>query len=278
MSVVFATLVISMTLWMSLSASVSATEYSREYGAQQSTEPGYGATEEAPNASDEVTGTGGFSLTFDTEGGTFSSTLRILIVLTVISLAPSILIMLTSYTRCIIVLHFARAAVGTQTAPPNQVLIGLALFLTLFIMAPTFNEINETAIKPFNEGTVTQDEVLELTMQPIREFMYTQTQEKDLNTFCEIAGIMYEDDNYDDIPFNVIVPSFILSELRTAFIMGFLIYVPFIVIDMVVSSVLMSMGMMMLPPTTISLPFKILLFIMADGWDLIITNLVKTFY
>ena len=202
--------------------------------------------------------------------------MRILLVLTVLALAPSILIMLTSFTRIIIVLHFVRSAIGTQTAPPNQVLIGLALFLTLFIMWPTFNTINEKAIQPLDKGEITQEEALEEGMKPIRNFMYGQTQEKDLDLFCEIADVTYED--YDDVPFVVLVPSFIISELRTAFIIGVLIYIPFIVIDMVVSSVLMSMGMMMLPPTTISLPFKILLFVLADGWNLVIGGLVKTFY
>ena len=236
----------------------------------------YGATPNAPNARDTVTGEGGVSLTFDSDSGTLSSTVRILLVLTVLALAPSILIMLTSFTRIIIVLHFVRSAIGTQTSPPNQVLIGLALFLTLFIMWPTFNTINEKAIQPLDKGEITQEVALEEGMKPIRNFMYGQTQEKDLNLFCEIADVTYED--YDDVPFVVLVPSFIISELRTAFIIGVLIYIPFIVIDMVVSSVLMSMGMMMLPPTTISLPFKILLFVLADGWNLVVGGLVKTFY
>lgn len=192
------------------------------------------------------------------------------------SLAPSILIMLTSFTRIIIVLHFVRTAIGTQTAPPNQVLVGLALFLTLFIMWPTFSQVNEKAIKPLDEGKITQQEAIKEAEGPFREFMYGQTQTKDIKLFVDISGDEYDD--YDDVPFTTLVPAFILSELRTAFILGFLIYIPFIVIDMVVSSVLMSMGMMMLPPTTISMPFKVLLFILADGWDLVIGNLVKTFY
>ena len=184
--------------------------------------------------------------------------------------------MLTSYTRIIIVLHFVRTAIGTQTAPPNQVLIGLALFLTFFIMWPTFQTVNENAIKPLDAGTITMEEALKEAEIPFREFMYGQTQRKDLELFVDMSDKEY--DSYEEIPFTTLVPSFILSELRTAFIIGFLIYIPFIVIDMVVSSVLMSMGMMMLPPTTISLPFKILLFILADGWDLVIGSLVKTFY
>ena len=271
-SLILATAVLSVALWFNDSIVSNATEYNTEYGADNDV---YGATDNAPNASDETVGDGGFSLTFNGDTGNFSSTMRMLLVLTVIALAPSILIMMTSYTRCIIVLHFVRAAVGTNTAPPNQVLIGLALFLTLFIMNPTFTQIKEQAIDPFDAGEITQEEALDAAVLPMREFMYGQTQTKDLNLFCEISEITYED--YDDVPFTVLVPSFILSELRTAFIIGFLIYVPFIVIDMVVASVLMSMGMMMLPPTTISLPFKILLFILVDGWDLVIGGLVKTF-
>ncbi len=245
-------------------------------GTVQAASTDYGATENAPNASDEVTGSGGVSLTLESDELTLSSSVRILLVLTVLAIAPSILIMLTSYTRIIIVLHFVRSALGTQTAPTNQVLIGLALFLTLFIMSPTITTIYENAIQPLDEGTITQEEALEGCIEPLRSFMYGQTQESDLNLFCDIASITYED--YDDVPFSVLVPSFILSELRTAFIIGVLIYIPFIVIDMVVSSVLMSMGMMMLPPTTISLPFKVLLFVLADGWNLVIAGLVKTFY
>ena len=220
--------------------------------------------------------TDGLNIYYNNDSGSLSTPIRMFLVLTVLSLAPSILIMLTSFTRIIIVLHFVRTAIGTQTAPPNQILVGLALFLTLFIMWPTFSEINEKAIKPLDEGTITQQEAIQAAEEPFREFMYGQTQTKDLKLFVDMSGETYDD--YDDVPFTTLVPAFILSELRTAFILGFLIYIPFIVIDMVVSSVLMSMGMMMLPPTTISLPFKVLLFILADGWDLVIGNLVKTFY
>ena len=206
-----------------------------------------------------------------------ASVLQMLAVLTVISLAPSILIMLTSFTRIIIVLHFTRAALNTQTAPPNQVLVGLALFLTFFIMAPTFNSVYNDAIKPLSAGEITSEEAFEIGMKPIRSFMFNQTSEKDLKMFLEIAGTENVQTE-DDIPTTVLIPSFIVSELRTAFIIGFVIYIPFIVIDMVVASTLMSMGMMMLPPTTISMPFKILLFVIADGWNLVIGNLVKTFY
>ena len=220
--------------------------------------------------------TNGLSINYNNDNGSLSTPVRMLIVLTVLSLAPSILIMLTSFTRIIIVLQFVRTAIGPQTTPPNQVLVGLALFLTFFIMWPTFSTINENVIKPLDEGTITQQEALKESEKPFREFMYGQTLTKDLKLFVDMGDETYE--SYDEVPFTTLVPAFILSELRRAFIMGFLIYIPFIVIDMVVSSVLMSMGMMMLPPTTISMPFKILLFILADGWDLVIGNLVKTFY
>ncbi len=211
------------------------------------------------------------------DGSDLASVLQILLVLTVIALAPSILIMLTSFTRIIIVMHFTRAALGTQSAPPNQVLVGLSLFLTFFIMAPTFSKVYTQAIQPLSNNEISAEEAYEKGIEPIREFMFEQTNTKDIKMFLEIADIQ-EVSDYDDIPTHVLIPSFIVSELRTAFIIGFLIYIPFIVIDMVVSSALMSMGMMMLPPTTISMPFKILLFVMADGWNLIIGNLVKTFY
>ena len=220
-----------------------------------------------------------FTLNTDEDSKGLSSTLQMLLVLTVISLAPSILIMLTSFTRIIIVLHFTRSAIGTTTTPPNQVLVGLALFLTFFIMAPVFTQINNDAIQPLSKGTITQKEAFEKGMAPLRTFMIEQTDKKDLKLFVDIAKIDTSTLNtVDDIPITVIIPSFIISELRKAFIIGFLIYIPFIVIDMVVASTLMSMGMMMLPPTMISMPFKILLFIMADGWNLIIGELVKTFY
>ncbi|MCR5788310.1 MAG: flagellar type III secretion system pore protein FliP [Lachnospiraceae bacterium] len=217
------------------------------------------------------------TVTYRDGQGNLSGTLRILITLTLISLAPTLVIMMTSFSRILIVLHFVRTALGTQTAPPNQVLVGLALFLTFFIMNPVITQINDTAIKPFEAGEIEQDEFLERALEPLREFMYGQTQKKDVRLFLDIEGIESVE-TVEDIPTRVLVPSFMISELRTAFIIGFLIYIPFIVIDMVVASTLMSMGMMMLPPTTISMPFKILLFVLADGWNLVIMNLVKTFY
>lgn len=232
----------------------------------------------------EITGDDGkdFSFTISSNGDSaeLASTLQILLVLTVLSLAPFILIMVTSFTRILIVLHFLRTALGTQTTPPNQILIGLALFLTFFIMSPVFTKINTDALQPLSEGKITQEEAIEKGMVPLREFMLQQTDRKDLKLFLDIGKISSEslDNSEDNIPTTVLIPAFIISELRKAFIIGFLIYLPFIVIDMVVASTLMSMGMMMLPPTTISMPFKILLFILADGWNLVIGELVKTFY
>ncbi|MCM1134824.1 MAG: flagellar type III secretion system pore protein FliP [Clostridium sp.] len=217
------------------------------------------------------------TVTLNNGNGQINGTLRILITLTLIGLAPILLIMLTSFVRIIIVLHFTRAALNTQTAPPNQVLIGLALFLTWFIMQPTLTAVYEEAIVPYEAGELTQEEFLRTGIEPFREFMYNQTQTKDVRLFLDISGEEW-DGALETIPLAVLVPSFIVGELRKAFIIGFVIYIPFIVIDMVVASTLMSMGMMMLPPTTISMPFKILLFVLADGWNLIITELVRTFY
>ena len=217
----------------------------------------------------------GLHVIWGNSDGSVSAPIRMMLVLAVLALAPSIVIMLTSFTMIVVVLHFTRTALGTQTSPPNQVMVGLALFLTAFIMSPVFTQINEDVIQPLDRGEISTDVALERIQVPFREFMYPETQAKDINMFCDIAGVTYEQP--DEIPFTVLVPSFIISELRTAFIIGFLIYIPFIVIDMVVSSVLMSMGMMMLPPTTISMPFKILLFVLADGWNLVIGNLVRTF-
>ena len=250
-------------------------------------------------AADTATGSGsgsdsrgGLSISINNDEAGVSSEVRALLLLTIIAVSPSLLIMLTSYTRIVIVLHFLRTAIGTQTAPPNQILIGLALFLTFFIMWPTFQQTNENAIQPLDNGDITMEEALKEAEQPIRQFMYGQVQRKDVKLFIDMAGDSYDIDSaalekeyeesgqsaYDAIPMTIMIPSFIIGELRQAFIMGFVIYVPFIVIDMVVASVLMSMGMMMLPPTTISLPFKVLLFILADGWNLVIGSVVKTFY
>ncbi len=224
------------------------------------------------NVSNELT------ITYNNGNGELNGSLRILLTLTLIALAPTLLILLTSYTRILIVLHFTRAALNTQTAPPNQVLIGIALFLTFFIMTPTIERINTEAIQPFDQGIITQEEAFEAALVPIREFMYEETLVKDVELFMDIAEMEWDGKTLDAIPTSILIPSFIIGELRTAFFLGFVIYIPFIVIDMVVASTLMSMGMMMLPPTTISMPFKILLFVLADGWSLVIENLIRTFY
>ncbi len=217
------------------------------------------------------------TITYNDGNGSLNSSLRILITLTLIAIAPLLLMVMTAFTRIIIVLHFTRAALNTQNAPPNQVLIALALILTFFVMQPTIEEINVNAVVPFEAGTIDQDEFLVNVMAPLRDFMEPQTQVKDVRLFYEIAGLEW-DGTLESIPNSILIPAFMISELRIAFWIGFMIYIPFIVIDMVVASVLMSMGMMMLPPTTISMPFKILLFILADGWSLIIGQLVRTFY
>lgn len=240
--------------------------------------------EDEPGSSDSVTDNSDlnvgnmFTINIGDDNGTVAGPLRVLMTLTAIALAPLLLLMLTSYTRIIIVLHFTRTALNTQTSPPNQVLIGLALFLTIYIMSPIFSKVYDTAIVPLDKGEISYIEAFEVGIEPVREFMYSQTQVKDVSVFMEIAGYDAWDGTVEAIPTTVLIPSFIVSELRTAFIIGFVIYIPFLIIDMVVSSVLMSMGMMMLPPTTISMPFKILLFVLADGWNLVIVNLVRTFY
>ena len=230
--------------------------------------------------SNNTTNDDGFDLNITSNAGStnLESTLQILIILTVLSLAPSILIMVTSFTRIIVVFHFLRTALGTQTTTPNQVLVGLALFITLAIMSPVMTQVNDNAVQPFVKGKITQEQAVDKGLAPIRKFMLKQTRDKDLKLFMEINGQKSEDvKSYDDIPTTTVIPAFIISELRAAFIMGFMLYLPFIVMDMVVASTLMSMGMMMLPPTTISLPFKILLFILADGWNLVVGQLVQSF-
>ncbi len=208
-----------------------------------------------------------------------SSSIQILLLLTVLSLAPSIIIMMTSFTRIIIVLSFLRNALGTQQMPPNQVLIGLALFLSLFIMTPVINDINTQAYEPFNRGEITQEQALDNSSDVIKSFMLKQfgDDETNLAFFANLAKIQTPVTDPLDLPLTVVIPAFILNELTIAFKMGFLIYIPFLIIDMVVASTLMSMGMMMLPPVMISLPFKILLFIMVDGWTLISRTLVTSF-
>jgi len=208
--------------------------------------------------------------------GDVSVVLQIFLLLTVLSLAPAILIMLTSFTRIVIVLSLLRQAMGTHQMPPNQVLIGLALFLTFFVMTPIWQRVNTEALQPYLEKKITQKEALEKAVEPLRKFMFKQTREKDLALLVDIADIE-RPGSVDDVPTSVLIPSFIISELKTAFQIGFLLYVPFLILDMVVASVLLSMGMMMLPPIMVSLPFKLMLFVLADGWYLVVGSLVKSF-
>ncbi|MCQ2910592.1 MAG: flagellar type III secretion system pore protein FliP [Clostridia bacterium] len=205
-----------------------------------------------------------------------TSSIQILLIITVLSLAPSIIIMMTSFTRIVVVFYFLRAALGTQQTPPNQALIGLALFMTLFLMMPIFTSIKTTAWDPYKAGAITEEVAFDNATKPLKEFMLNQVYEEDLALFANMSNAEPVEE-YIDLPLTVVIPSFIIGELKRGFMIGFLIYIPFIVIDMVVASVLMAMGMMMLPPASISLPFKILLFIMVDGWHLICSELVSSF-
>ncbi len=202
--------------------------------------------------------------------------MRILLLLTVLTLAPSILIMLTSFTRIVIVLSLIRRALAVRQMPPNQVIIGLAIFMTIFVMMPVWQDINVNAIQPYVDEEIATEEAYEEAEQPIRDFMFEQVREKDVSLFVRMSGIE-RPDNEGNIPTYVLIPAFIISEFKYAFQIGFLIYLPFLMIDMVVASILMSMGMRMLPPVIISLPFKILLFVLVDGWYLVIESLMRTF-
>jgi flagellar biosynthetic protein FliP len=209
-------------------------------------------------------------------GGDVSTTLQIVILMTVLALAPSILIMTTSFIRMAIVLSFLRQAIGTQQSPPNQLIMSLALILTFFVMAPVATKSYNEGVKPYIDKQMTGADAWEKASAPFRTFMLSQTREKDLALFVDIAKLPAPN-NPDDIPFHVLVPGFVISELRTAFQIAFVIFIPFLVIDMVVASVLMSMGMMMLPPIIVSLPFKLLLFVLVDGWYLLVKSLVDSF-
>jgi len=214
--------------------------------------------------------------TLDSLLGEESQALKIIILLTLITLLPTLLIMLTGFTRIVIVLSMIRNAIGLQNMPPNSVIIGLSLFITFFVMSPALSQINEEAYKPYSEGEIEFEEFADKAMEPLRDFMLRQTYKTDLNFFTDLAGIE-ETDNLDDIPDRVVIVSFMTSELKHAFAIGFFLYIPFIVIDMIVASTLMSMGMLMLPPAMISMPFKILLFILVDGWQLTIGTLITSF-
>lgn len=206
----------------------------------------------------------------------YVDSIKLLIMITVLALVPSFLVLMTSFTRIVVVLSFVRNALSTQQTPPNQVLIGLALFLTVFIMSPVYTKVSSEAIQPYLNKQITQEQAIEIGSKPIKEFMLKQTREKDLALFVNAANIDRLE-KPEDTPFNVLIPAFVISELKTAFTIGFMLYIPFIVIDMVVASILMSMGMFMLPPVSISLPFKILLFIMVDGWHLVVKSLLESF-
>ena len=211
--------------------------------------------------------------------GNSAETVEILVLLTVMSLLPSLLIMMTAFTRIIIVLSFLKNAMGLQQTPPNQVLIGIAIFLTLFVMSPVIDEINTVAYEPYKNEEISQEEFFDKASQPIKVWMLKQTGNNELKVFVDMANNeeIENAQSIDDLPLTVIIPSFITSELKRAFIMGFLLYIPFLIMDIIVSSVLMSMGMMMLPPVMISMPFKILLFVVVDGWSLLFKTLVTTF-
>jgi len=211
------------------------------------------------------------------DGGDVSVTLQILLMMTILSLAPSIVIMTTAYLRIIIVFHFLKSALGTQQMPPSQLLAGVALFVTFFIMAPTWNKVNDEALKPLMDNKLTTSQAYDKGIEPIRQFMFKNVREEDLELFIGLSQ-QARPATRNDVATYILIPAFVLSEMRAGFIMGFFLFIPFIMVDMIVSSILMSMGMMMMPPMMISLPFKILLFILVDGWNLIVSSLVRSFH
>ena len=221
------------------------------------------------------TGLPAISVNQTPDGTEYSLTLQILILMTVLTLLPSLLIMMTSFVRIIIVMSLLRQAIGTAQTPPNTVLVGISLFLSFFIMSPIFLEIYDESITPYLNEQINAEQAIQIAEQPLRDFMLLQTREDDLTVFSDIAGYEYQGDQ--DIPLNILLPSFMTSELKTAFTIGFLIYIPFVIIDLVVASVLMSMGMMMLSPMMISMPFKLMLFVLADGWILVMQSLAGSF-
>jgi len=218
------------------------------------------------------------SMQFSIDGGEgdWVGAIRILALLTLMTLGPGLILTMTSFTRIVIVFSLMRQALGTQQSPPNQVVIALSLFLTIFIMQPVWGKIQQDALRPFLEESISQEEALKRSLPPIRQFMFKHTREKDLSLFVQISGDA-KPKSRDDIHLYQLIPAFVLSELKTAFQIGFMIYVPFLVLDMVVASILMAMGMMMLPPILISLPFKLMLFVLVDGWNLLVGNLVRSF-
>ncbi|MFA3783852.1 flagellar type III secretion system pore protein FliP [Melioribacteraceae bacterium 4301-Me] len=205
-----------------------------------------------------------------------SVTLQILFLMTILSVAPSLLIMTTSYLRTIIVFHFLKNALGTQQMPPSQLLAGIALFITFFVMAPTWNKVYDDAVKPLMDGKIKMQEAYDKGIEPIRNFMFKSAREEDIELFASLANLK-RPKNRSELPTYILIPAFILSELRIGFIMGFFLFIPFVMVDMIVSSILLSMGMMMIPPMMVSLPFKILLFILVDGWNLVVGSLIRSF-
>ena len=218
----------------------------------------------------------GISIGSSNNPGDVSTTLQLLLLITVLSLAPALMIMTTAYLRIIIVFHFLKSALGTPQMPPGQLVAGIALFITFFIMAPTWSNVNDIALKPLMDGKITAEQAYDKGIEPIREFMFRNVRNDDLELFIGMANLKRPNDR-KDLPTYIVIPAFVLSELRAGFIIGFFLFIPFIMVDMIIASILMSMGMMMLPPTLLSLPFKILLFILVDGWHLIVGSVVRSF-
>jgi len=241
--------------------------------------PGTGVLPGNPTATNPTAKADPLRLTVNLEGmeqkGQMSVAVQIVLLMTLLSVAPSLVLLMTSFTRIVIVLGFVRTAIGVPSAPSNQIIVGLSLFLTFFIMGPVIDRVNNEALRPYLDGKLSSSEALDKGAQPLKEFMLKQTRTRDLEYFLELGG--FGPTSLKDVPMRVVIPAFIISELRTAFQMGFLIYVPFILIDLVVATVLMSMGMMMMPPTTFSIPLKLLLFVLVDGWELVIRSLVRSF-
>lgn len=240
---------------------------------------GNGATPVVPTAATAAAPATPFRLNIDLEGtgqaGEVSVALQIVLIMTLLSVAPSIVLLMTSFARIVIVLGFVRSALGTPSAPSNQILIGLSLFLTFFLMGPVIDRVNEESLRPYLAGTITSLEAVDRATVPLKQFMLKQTRTRDLEYFLELGG--FGPTAVSELPIRVVIPAFVISELQTAFQMGFLLFLPFLVIDFLVSSVLMALGMMMMPPTTIALPLKLLLFVLVDGWQLVVRSLVQSF-
>lgn len=276
--------VVSLLLCIALTVTFfSVSAWAETAEAAETVESGLQAGDYLDTEAVDVGDDAGSSVLQELVGVDASQPLEVILLLTVLALAPSLLIMMTCFTRIVIVLSFLRSALQTQSTPPNMVITGMALFLTLFIMAPVFGEINEVAYQPYINEEITTEEALEAATGPIKTFMLKQTSQDDLDFFIDLANIETPEGGFteeyiqNDLSLTVIVPSFMISELKRAFQMGFMIFIPFLIIDIVVGSTLMSMGMMMLPPAMISMPFKILIFVLADGWNLLIGSVVSSY-